>query len=253
MRHAYAFATFALALAVALPAVAGEPLAVHVTGSTPKSPSKAAQEELRAKKDALRTAWKDLDEALRKQHGKNPEAWPAEKRDELQVAHDAFFEAQTDWFYSIDLKQKDIDDSVREVTQALSEKTQLKLATRPEDADLVVQVVGRAEVTHEGWGGQGTVAAQLVLRVGPGGRVDTPALAKSEVVWNDRQTFWKKSDTSTIHRFTEDAPYWLLISTKPGAMFMASYKGVAKQASEVIEKFGIENATKIEAARRTKS
>src|SRR5688572_32300190 len=54
MRHVQAFATFALVLAVVVPAVAGDPLAIHVTGSTPKSPSKAAQEELRAKKAALR-------------------------------------------------------------------------------------------------------------------------------------------------------------------------------------------------------
>ena len=247
MRHALAVA--GLALALATPAVAGEPLAVHVTSSTPMSPTKAMQEELRAKKDALRTTHTNMDEAYRKQYGKDPESWPADKREELLAARDAFFEAQTDWFYSIDLKQKDIDDSVREVAQAL-EKTQVKLATRPEEADLVVQVVGRAKVTHEGWGGQGTVAAQLVLRVGPGGRMDPGALARSEVLWNDRQTFWKKSDTSIVHRFSEDAPYWLLISTKPGAMFMASYKGVAKQAAEVIEKFGLENAPKVDAARR---
>jgi len=34
---------------------------------------------------------------------------------------------------------------------------------------------------------------------------------------------------------------------------MASYKGVAKQAAEVLEKFGLENAEKIEGARRKKS
>ena len=127
---------------------------------------------------------------------------------------------------------------------------------RAEDADLVVQVLGRAKVTHDGWGGglgTKTAAAQLVLRVAPGGRVDAARLAKSDAVWNDRQTFWKKSDTSVVHRFTKDAPYWLLIATKPGAMFMASYKGVAKQAAEVLEKFGLENAEKIEGARRKKS
>jgi hypothetical protein len=241
-----------LALALAAPALAGEPLAIHVTGSTPKSPGKAAQEELRARKDTLRASYDSMDETYRKQHGKNLEAWPADKREELLAARDAYFEAQTDWFYSIDLKQKDIDDSVRELSEAL-ENTQVKLASRPEDADLVVQVVGRAKVSHEGWGGAGTVAAQLVLRVGPGGRVDTPALARSEAVWNDRQTFWKKSDTNIVHRFTSDAPYWLLISTKPGAMFKASYKGVAKQAAEVLERFGAENTQKIDSARRTKS
>jgi hypothetical protein len=245
----------ALVLGGAASPMAGEPLVVHVAGSTPKSPTKAVQEELRNKKEALRARYESLDESYRKEYGKKVETWPEDRREELLAARDDFFEAQTDWFYSIDLKQKDIDDSVRELTEAL-EKTGVVVADRPADADLVAEVVGRAKVTHDGWGGgmgTKTAAAQIVLRVAPGGRVDVARLAKSDAAWNDRQSFWKKSDTSVVHRFTKEAPYWLLISTKPGAMFMASYKGVAKQAAEVIEKLGLENADKIEAARRKKS
>lgn len=50
--------------------------------------------------------------------------WPDDKREELLVARDAFLEAEADWFYSIDLKQTDIDDSVRELSEAV-EKTEL--------------------------------------------------------------------------------------------------------------------------------
>jgi len=227
-----------------------EPFAVHVKSSTPKAPTKEAAEELRQRSEAARTAYADLEEALKKQHGKDPEKWPADERGKCQAAHDAFLEAQTDWFYSSGLKQKDIDDSARELAQALTDKKLVRVAAVAEDADLVVEVVGRAKVTHEGWGGQGTAAAQLVLRVGPGGRVDVPALAQSGTVWNAKRGFWMRTNTDTIHEFTVEAPYWVLISTKPGMGWMASYKGVAGQAAEAIGRFGVENSDKLAAARR---
>jgi hypothetical protein len=253
MRHAFAAATLVLGWAAS--ATGGEPLAVHVAGATAKSSSKAVQHERYEKKETLRASYDELDESYRKQYGKKVETWPDDKREDLLAARDAFLEAQTDWFYSIDLKQKDIDDSVRELTEAL-EKTGTTVVDGPADADLLVEVLGRAKVTHDGWGGgmgMKTSAAQIVLRVAPGGRMDTVRLARSDAAWDQRHSFWKKSDTSVVHRFTKDAPYWLLISTKPGAAFMASYKGVARQAAEAIEKFGVENADKIEGARRKKS
>ena len=230
---------------------AGEPLAIHVIGAAAKAPTKEAQEQLRQKSEAAQKVYTDLQEGLKKQHGKDPEKWPDHERAECQAAHDAFMEAQTDWFYSAGVKQKDLDDSVRELSQALTDKKLVKLAATPEEADLLAEVVGRAKVTDEGWGGQGTVAAQLVLRVGPGGSMDVPALAKSGAVWNAKRGFWKRESTDTVHDFTAEAPYWLLISSKPGMGWMASYKAVAGQAAEAIGKFGAENADKLAAARKT--
>lgn len=243
-------ALLAMTLAVAGPrGLQAADLAVHVTGATPKAPTKEAQEQLRLKKEALHQPYVDLQAALSKQYGKDPAKWPADKRAECQAAHDAFFEAQTDWFYSIDLKQKDIDDSVRELSQALEEKKAARVAATRDDADLVVEVVGRAKVTDSSWGANG-VAAQLALRVLPGGRLDAPALAKSGAAWSDKKSFWMKVSVDSLHEFTAEAPYWLLISNKPGMGWMASYKAAAGQMAEAIGKFGIENADKLAAARK---
>lgn len=229
---------------------AGEPLAIHVAGTVAKAATKADQDELQHKSAAARTAYFDLQEALKKQFGKDPEKWPADKRAECEQAHDAFFEAQTNWFYSIGLKQKDIDDSVRELAEALAEAKVVRVAGSSREADLVVEVLGRAKVTDEGWGGRGTIAAQLALRVGPGGRMSAPTLAGSGVGWSAKKEFWKKSSIQSVHTFTTEAPYWLLISTKPGMGWSASYKGAAGQVAEAIGKFGAENADKLEAARK---
>lgn len=242
-------AVLALALAGA-GAVSAEQAAVFVTGVPVKAPDKAAEAALKEKSDAARKVYEDLSESLKKQFGKKPEAWPAEKLEEWQVAHDAFFEAQTEWFYSSGLKQKDVDDSVRELAEALGEKAVVRLSSAAEDADFVVKVMGRAKVTNKDWGNNG-VAAEIALRVEPGGKMDAATLARAGAVWNEKEKFWSKSDTQAVHRFTEAAPYWILISQKPGSAWMASYKGAAKVAAEAIGQFATDNAAKLASSRRT--
>src|SRR5262245_6283513 len=139
-------ATGVLILASGVWAAGSEPLAVHVTGSIARAATKEAAEPLRQKSEAARKAYGDLEEGLKKQYGKKPEAWPADKQEQLQAARDAFMEAQIDWFYSSGVKQKDIDDSVRDLSEALGKKLLRTAATRDE-ADLVVQVLGRAKVS----------------------------------------------------------------------------------------------------------
>jgi len=251
---------FAVALALTLATAglvsANEPLSVHVVGSTPKATTKEGEAQLKEKKDAALKAFNDLQGGLKKQYGKKIEAWPADKQAELGAARDAFIEAYVDWFYSSGLKQKDLDDSVREVSEALGKKT-IQVATSPAEADFVVQVVGRAKVeTDELSSGSALVpknsAAELVLRVGPGGRMNAAALAKSGAAWSGKKSFWNHADTVTAHDFTAEAPYWLLIARKPGTAWVSSYKGVAGQAAEAISQFGIDNADKVAAARTTK-
>jgi hypothetical protein len=246
----------ALTLATAGLVSAYEPLSVHVVGSTPKATTKEGEAQLKEKKDAALKAFNDLQGGLKKQYGKKIEAWPADKQAELGAARDAFIEAYVDWFYSSGLKQKDLDDSVREVSEALGKKT-IQVATSPAEADFVVQVVGRAKVeTDELSSGSALVpknsAAELVLRVGPGGRMNAAALAKSGAAWSGKKSFWNHADTVTAHDFTAEAPYWLLIARQPGTAWVSSYKGVAGQAAEAISQFGIDNADKVAAARTTK-
>ena len=109
----------ALTLATAGLAAAQEPLAVHVAGSSAKAATKEGEAQLKEKKDAASKSFLDLQSGLKKQHGKKMDAWPADKQAELGAARDAFIEAYVDWFYSSGIKQKDLDDSVREVSEAL--------------------------------------------------------------------------------------------------------------------------------------
>jgi hypothetical protein len=247
----------AVGLTFALPglAAAQEPLAVHVSGSSPKATSKEGEAQLKDKKDAARKAYLDLLETGKKAHGKI-EAWPADKQDQLAAVRDAFVEAQIDWFYSSGLKQKDLDDSVREVSEALGKKP-VRIASGLADADLEVQVVGRAKVETDELSSPNPLvpknsAAELVLRVTPGGRMDAATLAKSGASWSAKKAFWGHADTLTVHTFSAEAPYWLLIARKPGTAWVSSYKGVAGQAADAIAKFGAENADKVAASRKTK-
>ncbi|HYU42800.1 MAG TPA: hypothetical protein VEQ84_11685 [Vicinamibacteria bacterium] len=248
----------AVSLTFALPGLgaAQEPLAVHVSGSSPKATSKEGEAQLKDKKDAARKAYLDLLETGKKEHGKKIEAWPADKQDQLAAVRDAFVEAQIDWFYSSGLKQKDLDDSVREVSEALGKKP-VRMASGPADADLEVQVVGRAKVETDELSSPNPLvpknsAAELVLRVAPGGRLDAAMLAKSGASWSAKKAFWGHADTQTVHAFSVEAPYWLLIARKPGTAWVSSYKGVAGQAADAIAKFGAENADKVAASRKTK-
>ena len=247
---------FALTLVIAGRVAAQEPLVVHVAGSSPKATTKEGEAQLKDRKDAARKAYVDLQDSLKKQYGKKIEAWPADKQDKLGAARDAFIEAQIDWFYSSGIKQKDLDDSVREVSEALDKKT-VRMASSPTEADLVVQVIGRAKVETDELSSPNPLmpkntAAELVLRVAPGGRMDVPALAKSGAAWSGKKSFWNHADTLTAHDFSVDAPYWLLIARKPGTAWVSSYKGVAGQAAEAIAKFGVDNADKVAASRKTK-
>lgn len=243
-----AVSTVALALA-SVTATAADQTAVFVTSPPVKASTKEAQEALRQKSNAAKDVFKPLDESLRKQYGKKQETWPPEKQEVWRAAHDAFYEAQTDWFYSIDLKQKDVDDSARELTEALAEKKVVRIAASAEEADFVVKVVGRAKVTNQDFGGNG-VAAEVVLRVEPGARMDVASLAKSQAEWNTKEKRWSRTDTQSVHTFTAEAPYWLLISQKPGSAFMASYKGVAKVAADTIGEFVTMNADRLASCRR---
>jgi hypothetical protein len=246
-----AAAVLALSLATGGLALAQEPLAVHVVGSAPKATTKEGEAQLKAKKDAARKAYADLQEGFKKQYGKKMESWPEDKQDELEKARDAFLEAQIDWFYSAGLKQKDLDDSVREVSEALGKKA-VRLADSPADADLQVQVIGRAKVETDELASAiaKNSAAELVLRVSPGGRMDAAKLARSNAAWSAKKSRWNHADTITVHQFSAEAPYWLLISRKPGTAWVSSYKGVAGQAAEAIAQFGVDNADKVAGARR---
>ncbi len=241
--------TFAIAglIAFATAATAQEPLSVHVTGGVLKSQTKEEEAQLRAKSDAARTARDAVKEAGEKQYGKDLEKWPGEKVTEFKAANSAFFEAQTAWFYTAGLKQKDIDDSVAELKAAL-EKKSVRTVSTPAEADLLVQVLGRAKVNASNTTGS---VAQVALRVEPGSRMDAAALASSGAAWNEKKGFMNPDKgTEVVHDLTAAAPYWIMISSKPGMAWSSSYKAAAGEAAEAFQKFWTENKAKLAGTRR---
>jgi hypothetical protein len=236
-------------LAVVLLAPAPDTLSVHVRGARLAPMSKESQAQLKQKVDAARQARDELEEAARKQFGKDPEKWPVDKREAVQAAHETFMQEQAAWFYVIELEQKDIDDSVSDLGKALADKKGVRTTTDAAAADLVLEVVGRARVQGEGWGGAGAPESRLVFKAIPGPGLDVATLSKSAASWDAKAGFWSKAATHTWHRLTPEQPYWLLMSRKPGTGWMASYKSAAGEAAKAVEKFAQENASALAAAR----
>jgi hypothetical protein len=239
-----------MALVAGLPAASAQELSVHVRSARLAPMSKEKEAELRARSDAARSALDERRDAARKQFGKDAEKWPAETRDAVQAAHEALMQAQADWFYVVELKQKDLDDSAADLAKALAEKRGVRVAADAAGADLVLEVAGRARVQGEGWGGQGAPESQLVFKAIPGPGLDVAALAKSAASWDPSAGFWSKASTHTWHRLTAAEPHWLLMSRKPGAGWMASYKGAAGEAAKAVETFAVQNAAALTAARQ---
>jgi hypothetical protein len=244
--HAAFILVVALSTAQVSPAAAE--LTVRVTAATAQASTKEAQAALTAKAQQLAKAMVDLRTALEQQYGVKQDAWPKEKQDEFDAAQSAYAEAEVNRFYSSGVKQKDIDDSAATLVKELGGKKGVRTVDAADQADLVVTVIGRGAIKDELSGGP---IAQLVVRVEAGGRVKADALAASGASWSAKAARVTQTRTETVHQFTASAPYWLLISSKPGTNpFVPQHKGAAGVAASAIEKFAAENAGKLPAARR---
>ena len=104
------FLAFVPVVALAVGAVAQEPLTIHLKAGTARETTAQEDKALEAKFRAAQKAFDEVEKALKKQHGKDVEAWPEAAQEELRVARDTMAQAGTDWFYS-GIKQKDIDDT----------------------------------------------------------------------------------------------------------------------------------------------
>jgi hypothetical protein len=238
-------------LAVPVGAAAQELLAIHLAAGTAKPVTKEEDQQLEAKFRAAQKTVEELEKALKKQHGKDLETWPEAPREELRLARDASSQAQTDWFYS-GVPQKDIDASVHDLTEKLGEKKTLRSVATAAEADFEVLVIGRGKVIRDlGWGGA-EAAGEIAMRVGAGGRLDGAALAKSGATFRAKKSVMSRAGAFTIHDFSADGPYWLLVSRKPMVGFSYPWKGAAGQAADAFERFAAENADKIATARTTK-
>ena len=138
-------------LLTAGPALAADPpprgpLSVYVQARPDEAePNAAAKAALDAKSEASWKSAVDLDKSLKKQFGKDPAKWPADQRNQYYERYDAAGKVYGEAFYYA-RPATEKTDSVVDFQKHLAKKKWLTPAARPEDADLVIEIMGRKGV-----------------------------------------------------------------------------------------------------------
>jgi len=116
--------------------------------------TKDEQQEYEGKINAARVARRDLDKALKAQHGSKQDRWPAEAVRQLQEADDKVTLAMSDWTYR-SVRRRDpktplsVDDSVDDIKESMmgkglaSTREHIVVVSSPAEADIVVEIEGR--------------------------------------------------------------------------------------------------------------
>jgi len=179
------------------------PIDIHFAPRTSPRESSASRKARQAEAD--RKA-KDLEKQLKAQYGKDEFEWPPEKRMELLKAQGAGLDTMGEYDKAT---PKDVSDSIQDLTGAATGKPGdglLHPVASPQEADLVVEVMGRRSEKAEPMVG---LAAKygLLLRVGPGGKLDPARLDNVKVFWLDS---WGPASVNEVHRYSSQEPYWTL-------------------------------------------
>ena len=109
---------------------------------------KATETRLQDAIKAARQKRKDLEKALKAQHGKKREAWPADAEDQMYAAEEAEALADADWAYR-KVKQEGLNDTVEDIRKSIvgdgvaGKKEFITLVNSADDAQLIVEVNGR--------------------------------------------------------------------------------------------------------------
>ena len=200
-------------------------------GAQPPPPeeAKALKKELEAKVSEAHEAFKALEKEFKRQYGKKPAAWPAEK----QAQHDETWNGYGEALYALnylDLKQQEIEDSVQDVKDAIAgkglprAKRWVRQVDGPEEADLLVEVLGRRSE-----GMLGASVKYLCIRLSPGPRLDPKAL--SGVGPRGRPPF----EVVVLHRYTADGPFWKLEVEARTMLWGLAAEGAARVIDEFVK------------------
>lgn len=234
-------ATLALALgvvALCLPGPAGaqEALRVYVGAAKvePTQPDKATKEKMKSAAEAADKARKELEKKLKDQLGKKREQWPAEQQDQLINAEEEAYKAAAAYHY-LKLDPKAINDSSEDIKKKLAGKGMMSAQKKhvvqvasPEEADLVVEVVGRRSSK--------TLPTYLrpdnywvCFTIAAGGKLDPARLGSIPRNWRKQKwtsTAWK------LHSYSAEEPYWTF-----EAYHSERWSDVADVASQLIDDF----------------
>ena len=135
----------------AAPAAADKTLAVLVTAAEVtdvKKVDKATEQRLFEAIRQAEKARKDLEKALKAQHGKKRDLWPPDAEERYVEAEEASALAQADYAYR-KVKQEGLLDSAEDIKKSIvgdgmaGKKEWIRLVSTPEEAEVIVEVNGR--------------------------------------------------------------------------------------------------------------
>jgi hypothetical protein len=229
--------------------VQGQDLGVYVAAAKENKPDRAAIDKAKAESEALVKQRDALEADAKSRFGKKKEQWPADVRAAAEDAASAVTRAAFEYNYvtSIDTPQKDIDSSAEGIREKLLKKKGIHLAERPEDADLVVEVLGRMTLARE------KAVVAIGLRLAPGGRLDPAALDRvGTIVWKGAGGFMKSNaEADSWHDYKAGEPYWYVEITHPSGMFGGAVFGKCEgHAATSLEAFAKERGASLLACRR---
>lgn len=246
-------ASLALLLATPVPVVATaavgqDTIAIHLFPAEAKRPEgeekKARQQELRVQADAARDEVKALEKDVKQQFGKKREQWPADKRAAVEKAEERSAQALLTLRY-LDSDPAGARDSAQDIRESLAGKgtagvkEHVRDVAKPEEADLVVEILGRRTV--KGAPEPGLIAAlddyYVWLRISAGGRTDPARLGQVPLTW--------PGTARLVHSWTDDAPYWELEVMREGR-----WANVGNEVSRILNNFGDESFPAIVSSRR---
>ena len=142
-----------LAVLFAAPAARAQetlPVSVFVTSiETPQLPPLKPEAHAAAIEGAKSTMF-DLAAKLRKEHGDKTKNWPPEVWDQFYVAEDAYQLAIARRDYQAPETRKLLDDSVANVVRGADGNKAMTMVTSPDEAALVVQIIGRRHMDAPG-------------------------------------------------------------------------------------------------------
>lgn len=217
------------------------PLSIRVSGRTglrtiEKEERKTLAKELNAKAKTAEKATKELEKQLKKQHGKKRERWPADAQEQLEEVERESASASHERDYGFN-QQKDIDDSVMDLEKYLGGKKIWKQVESAEEADFVIEVLGRTLRKNS----YPYASSHLYARVSPGSKMDAALLVEQDLEWLKTRT----GRVYELHVYTEEEPFWEVEFEGDGILWGFA----SKSAAGVIDKFAKDNYDSLVACR----
>lgn len=122
-----------------------------------------------------------------------------------------------------------MEDSAQDIKKALDDKDFVEITSRPEDAHLIINVVGRSFAQGE--------YRSVLVRFEAGGKVGTVALSDIPYDWKAKGMGHGNIRT---HSYSENTPYWEYEAWGSG-----SYTQAAKTVAGMIENLAKQDYLKL--------